>query len=265
MQKYQVGIGDKPQNTASGGQVCAAALKAIKHSRKKRLRQALFLALFFPEFLIRHHCADQPRGKVFSDSGEGCIVYTSMGKMILAETLASSHQTDSVDFNTLVYAHARFLVNIAYAVLRNSEDAEDVAQEAFLKAFRAGGLEKVENMRAWLGRIAWRLALNRLRQRTGIEKKICPGDLLKTLPSREKGAEELLIRKEREMLLEKLLQALPHDLRDACVLLTVEGMTSGTVSKILGISESTVRDRHSRARKMMKEKLAVLMEGSYEP
>jgi RNA polymerase sigma-70 factor (ECF subfamily) len=185
--------------------------------------------------------------------------------MILAETLASSRETDSVDFNTLVYAHARFLVNVAYAVLRNSEDAEDVAQEVFLNAFRAGGLEKVENMRAWLGRIAWRLSLNRLRQRSGIGKKISAEDLLRTLPSREKGAEEVLIRKEREILFEKLLQSLPQDLRDASVLLAVEGITSGCAAGILGISESSVRDRFSRARKMMKEKLAAFMEGSNEP
>jgi RNA polymerase sigma-70 factor, ECF subfamily len=187
-----------------------------------------------------------------------------MEKMILAETLASSRE-DSVDFNTLVYAHARFLINVAYGVLRNSEDAEDVAQEAFLKAFRAGSLEKVENIRAWLGRITWRLALNRLRQRSGTENKISSGDLLRTLPSREKGAEEVLIRKEREMLLERLLQSLPPDLRDTSLLLTVEGMTSRSAAAILGISESSVRDRLSRARKMMKEKLAALMEESNEP
>jgi len=188
-----------------------------------------------------------------------------MGKMILAETLASSHETAAVDFNTLVYAHARFLINVAYAVLRNSEDAEDVAQEAFLKAFRAGGLEKVQNMRAWLGRITWRLALNRLRQRSGIEKKTSSADLLRTLPSREKDAEEVLIRKEREMLFDRILQSLPQDLRDASVLLAVEGITSGCAAGILGISESSVRDRFSRARKMMKEKLAAFMEGSNEP
>ena len=183
----------------------------------------------------------------------------------MAEMLASSHEPGSVDFNALVYAHARFLINIAYGILRNPEDAEDVAQEAFLKAFRAGGLEKVENMRAWLGRITWRLALNRLRQKSGTQKMITSEDLLRTLPSREKGAEEVLIRKEREILFEKLLQSLPQDLRDASVLLTVEGMTSRGAAGILGISESSVRDRLSRARKMMKDKLAVLMEGSDEP
>ena len=219
----------------------------------------------FPIVFDRTLFAPTRFGKIISDGGGRCIVYTNMEKMILAEMLASSHEPGSVDFNALVYAHARFLINIAYGILRNPEDAEDVAQEAFLKAFRAGGLEKVENMRAWLGRITWRLALNRLRQKSGTQKKISSEDLLRTLPSREKGAEEVLIRKEREMLLERLLRSLPQDLWDTYLLLTIEGMTSRSAAAILGISESSVRDRVSRARNMMKEKLAALMEGSNEP
>jgi len=188
-----------------------------------------------------------------------------MEKMLLAEMpITSSCNADTFDFKGLVFAHGRFVLDVAYSVLRNLQDAEDVAQETFFRAFRAGNLEKVEHMRAWLGRIAWRLALNRSRSRFS-DKEIRSDELLRTLPSKETRADELLIRKERTILLERLLGSFPQDLRDAFLLLTVEEMNSRCAAEILGISESSVRDRLSRARKLMKAKLASLMEGCNEP
>jgi len=188
-----------------------------------------------------------------------------MERMILAEMpIASSIDTDTLDFETLVYAHGRFVLNVAYAVLRNSEDAEDVAQETFFRAFCSGNLANVEHMRAWLGRIAWRLALNRRRRHSGSRQAIESDEVLRTMPSQAAGAEELLIRKERGVLLERLLSSLPSDLRETFVLLTVEEMTSHNAGEILGISESSVRNRLFRVRKLMKEKLAILMERSNE-
>jgi RNA polymerase sigma-70 factor (ECF subfamily) len=188
-----------------------------------------------------------------------------MEKMILAEMpVAPSRDTETVDFETVVYAHGRFVMNIAYSVLRNSEDAEDVAQETFFRAFRSGNLEKIEHVRSWLGRIAWRLALNRARSRSGEQQKVQSQDLLRTMQSREAGAEELLIRRERALLLERILLSLPHDLRETFVLLAVEEMTSRSAAEILCIPESSVRNRLLRARRLIKEKLAALMEESNE-
>jgi RNA polymerase sigma-70 factor, ECF subfamily len=190
-----------------------------------------------------------------------------MEKMILAELpVASSCNAETLDFDALVHAHGRFILNIAYSVLRNSEDAEDVAQETYFKAFRSGNLDRVEHMRAWLGRIAWRLALNRIRRRrSGNHQGIQSDDLFRTMPSLETGAEELLIRKERESQLERVLLSLPSDLREAFILLTVEEMTSRDAAQILEIPESSVRNRLFRARALLKEKLQALMEGRNEP
>jgi len=189
-----------------------------------------------------------------------------MEKMILAAMpIASSCEADNLDFDTLVFAHGRFVLNIAYSVLRNPEDAEDIAQETFFKAFRAGDLGKIRHMRAWLGRIAWRLALNRSRNRSGDQRTIRSEDLFRNLPAWETSAEELLFRKERAILLERVLLSLPRDLRETFVLLTVEEMTSQSAAEILGIPESSVRNRLFRARKVMKEKLTALAEGHNEP
>jgi RNA polymerase sigma-70 factor, ECF subfamily len=189
-----------------------------------------------------------------------------MEKLILAQaTVASSCETETVDFDALVHAHGHFVLNIAYSVLRNLEDAEDIVQETFFKAFRSGNLDRIEHMRSWLGCIAWRLAVNRIRSHPAKQSKIQSGDLLRTMPSRDTGAEELLIRKERGALLERILQTIPRELRETFALLTVEEMTSRNAAEILGIPESSVRNRFLRARTLIKEKLAALMEESHEP
>jgi RNA polymerase sigma-70 factor (ECF subfamily) len=189
-----------------------------------------------------------------------------MEKMILADTpIASSCKEDTLDFDTLVFAHGHFVLGIAYSVLRNPEDAEDIAQETFFRTFRAGDLGKVKHIRAWLGRIAWHLALNRSRNGSGDRRMIRSDDLIRTLPARETGAEELLIREERAVLLERVLLSLPRDLRETFVLLTVEEMTSQSAAAILGIPESSVRNRLLRARKAIKEKLTALAEENNEP
>lgn len=188
-----------------------------------------------------------------------------MENLILDQiTVTSPRDAGTLDFDNLVQTHGRFLLNVAYSVLRNSDDAEDVVQETFLKAFRTGHLDRIENMRAWLGRIAWHFALNRLRGRSKNRQQVQSDDLLRTLPAREAGAEELLIRKEREALLERILLAIPRRLRETFVLLTIEEMTSRDAAAILGIPESSVRNRLLRARRLLREKMATLLEGTDE-
>jgi len=181
-----------------------------------------------------------------------------MERAILAETPLT--QSGAVDFDTLVQAYGRLVLNIAYAVLRNAEDAEDIVQETFFRAFRSREIDKVERIQGWLSCIAWRLALNRLKKRSKVDRTVQLEELIRTLPVQEPGAEELLLKKERETLLERLLPSLPTELRETFVLLTVDGMTSPVAAEVLGISESSVRDRMFRVRKLLKEKLSALME-----
>jgi RNA polymerase sigma-70 factor, ECF subfamily len=189
-----------------------------------------------------------------------------MEKMILAEMPVESSCDDNVlDFDTLVHTYGRYVMSVAYAVIRNPEDAEDVVQETFFRAFRSDNLSNIEHMKAWLGRIAWRLALNRSRNRSRDPKKIQSDELLRTFPAQETGAEELLIRKERMALLDRVLLTLPRDLRETFILLTVDEMTSRSAAEILCIPESSVRNRLFRARGLIKEKLAALMEERNEP
>ena len=64
-------------------------------------------------------------------------------------------------FNALVKRQTRFVFRVAYAVLRNTHDAEEVVQETFLKLYRTGAWERIENERGFLARTAWRIAVDR--------------------------------------------------------------------------------------------------------
>jgi RNA polymerase sigma-70 factor (ECF subfamily) len=166
----------------------------------------------------------------------------------------------AVDFESLVRVHARFVFKIAFVMLRHTEDAEDVVQETFLRALRSGKADRIDNMRAWLARIAWRLSLDRVRHRSGRMMREQPADLLAALPASGPGAEELLLHAEKLRLLEMLLHEIPRGLRDALLLCTVEGMTAEEVGEVLGTSASSVRNRVNRARTRLKERLTAWME-----
>src|SRR6476646_6776894 len=67
------------------------------------------------------------------------------------------------DVEMIVRTHARLVFRVAYSVLRNREDAEDAAQETYIRLMRQD-LNKIEDPRLWLARVAWRVAVDRVRK-----------------------------------------------------------------------------------------------------
>jgi len=161
-----------------------------------------------------------------------------------------------VTLEELVREHARTVFRVAYSMVRNHADAEDVAQETFLRAARHGRLDSIENPRAWLVKIAWRLALDRVKrtQHQPLE------EVVETLRATEGPLDEALSQQQRSDLLRQLVATLPTDLRQVIVLSTVEEMTSADIAEVLGIPEGSVRTRAMRARQMLKQKLAAKLE-----
>src|SRR5271167_1512330 len=107
---------------------------------------------------------------------------------------------------TVVREHARFVFKVAYSVLRNSHDAEDVVQEVYLRVHRSG-IKGVDDMRAWLARVTFRLAIDRVRRPQALE-------LPETeMASCEPDAEHLAIHRQRMEQVHRLIAALPEELR----------------------------------------------------
>src|SRR6266446_4441144 len=144
---------------------------------------------------------------------------------------------------------------VARGVLRNIADAEDVAQEALLRAYRRfDRLRDRNRFRAWLVRIAFRLALDRLRSGKRRELR----DTLWSQPEHHPPAataEDLAASNEFQAHLESALAELPEKLRLVLLLAAMEGHTIEEIAAVVGISVGTVKSRIFYARKQLAEKL----------
>jgi RNA polymerase sigma-70 factor, ECF subfamily len=143
---------------------------------------------------------------------------------------------------------------VAYGVLRHRENAEDVAQEAFVRAHRSiAQLRDRESFRAWLVRTTWRLAIDRIRtdKRRAIREMAVQSEP-------DASAEQLASAQERARRLWTAIDELPEKLRIAIVLASIEGHDVGEVGRLLDIPEGTVKSRLFLARKQLAEKLQCL-------
>lgn len=141
---------------------------------------------------------------------------------------------------------------VAYGVLRQREDAEDVAQEALVRAHRKlGSLRNPERLRAWLVRISWRLALDhrRSRRRRLAREQSWVG------AAAEPDAADLADASRFRERLWQAIDALPEKLRLVLVLAGIEGHRIGEVAALLQLPEGTVKSRLFLARKRLAEVL----------
>src|SRR5271169_121455 len=122
-----------------------------------------------------------------------------------------------------VRQHARFVFRVAYGVLRNSHDAEDVVQEVFLRVHR-DGTRGVRDLPAWLATIAFRLALDRKRRPAALD--IAEFEIA----SREAGAEQSAIGRQDFERVHRLIASLPDDLRHPLLLSVVEELNSRQIA-----------------------------------
>jgi len=153
-------------------------------------------------------------------------------------------------FAELVGRQSRFVFLVAYSVLRNVHDAEDVVQDTFLKLHRSGAWENLENERGFLATAAWRLAVDRTRR-----PKTVP-EVERSVPSHEQE----VIGEDMQATVHRLIDGLPEEFRLPLALSAIEEMSSPQIAAMLQIPEGTVRSRIARARAMLKERLAAHLE-----
>jgi len=183
----------------------------------------------------------------------------------LATIERSQDESRNEMLETLVREHSRLVYRIAYAVLRGHHDAEDATQETFMRVLRySSKLAAVEDPKTWLARIAWRVAVDRSRQR-GRTREIALDDPEKPIPeaaSSDAPADETLHGAELIAALERVIAAPPEKLREPLILSTIEEMSPREVAATLGINEAAVRSRVFRARQILKERLAQRLVGN---
>jgi len=160
------------------------------------------------------------------------------------------HELDR-EFEARLVESSTLAFRVAYSVLRHREDAEDVAQEAFAKAYRNfRQLRDRDRFRAWLARMTWRLAIDRCRAVHRRQKvELAATDTGGTTPA------DVVETREREELLWKAIDTLPTKLRMVVVLASIEGHEVKDVASLLGIPKGTVKSRLFVARQRLKEQL----------
>jgi RNA polymerase sigma factor (sigma-70 family) len=154
------------------------------------------------------------------------------------------------EFEARLVESSGLAFRVAYSVLRHREDAEEVAQEAYAKAYRTfHQLRDRDRFRAWLVRMTWRLALDRQRsdRRRAMREVADPGTVVSTTPADSVGALE------RDAQLWQAIDALPDKLRVVVVLAAIEGRDVQEVGRLIGVPEGTVRSRLFLARQRLRE------------
>src|SRR4026209_1421006 len=143
---------------------------------------------------------------------------------------------------------------VAYGVLRHRQDAEDVAQEAFAKAYRSfHQLRDRDRFKAWLVRMTSPLAIDRWRSD---RRRSAPAGHAET--SEVPTTEDLALSRERAEQLWRAIDPLPEKLRIVTIMGAIEGHDIRAMARVLDLPEGTVKSRLYLARKGLAESLRCL-------
>jgi RNA polymerase sigma-70 factor (ECF subfamily) len=168
------------------------------------------------------------------------------------------------EFARMVDAFSAKIYRLALKMLQNQQDAEDILQETFIKAFKAlPRFEGRSSLSTWLYRIATNEALMHLRRKhphhisveqpSDDEEQPAPLEIVDwcCLPEGE------LMSAESRANLEQVIEKLPHSLRVVFLLRDIEGLSTKEAADVLDLSEGAVKTRLSRARLQLREMLSV--------
>ena len=158
------------------------------------------------------------------------------------------------DLAALVRDYSGLLYRVALSLLRNAAEAEDVVQDVFLRVLqRQGELGRIAEIRAWLVRITWNLAIDRMR-------KIRPDQMdemfAAELVSREMPADKAIEETGRIRRVLAAVEGLPKLERQVLLLSAMQELSNAEIAAVVGKSESSIRSLLFRARTRLRERIA---------
>jgi RNA polymerase sigma factor (sigma-70 family) len=162
------------------------------------------------------------------------------------------------NFEEAVLAHLDAAHNLARWLTRNKQDAEDVVQEAYLRAFRFFPRFRGGDARAWLMRIvrntcySWLHANRHLQDATEFDEKLFSPD------ERNPNPEEVVLQNHSSALVRQALEMLPPNFREVLILRELEGLSYREIANITAMPTGTVMSSLSRARKRLRQVLTGL-------
>ncbi len=180
-----------------------------------------------------------------------------------AELVRRALARDADAFRTIMQRHNRRLYRIARGILRNSTEAEDAVQDAYIAAFsHLAGYRGDSSLATWLSRITMNEALGRLRRRRSVGE-IAPLEEARTeaeiiqfpLSAPNDDPERTMAQREILRLVEQAIDELPDVYRLVFVSRVVEGMSIEETADLVGIKPETVKTRLHRARQLVRDHL----------
>jgi RNA polymerase sigma-70 factor (ECF subfamily) len=177
------------------------------------------------------------------------------------ELVARSIGGDAESFNQLILRWERPIYALAYRTIGREEDARDVCQETFLRAFRAlPGFRGQAKFSSWLYRIALNLCRDWIRRerRTGFVQPPEDTDLMDLIAAEEpsESIEDLVARKDQIRAIERVMARLPEEQRTAIVLKEYHGLTFQEIADLMGCPLSTVKTRLYQGLSVLRRELA---------
>src|SRR6267142_761833 len=177
-----------------------------------------------------------------------------------AELVARARGRDEAAIRSIMQANNRRLYRLARGILRNDGEAEDVVQEAYVRAFtHLESFRGDSSLSTWLSRIAMNEALGRLRRRRpAVELDALPPGALEAqiiqFPlSAVADPEKSMAQREIQAVVEHAIDELPEAFRLVFITRVIEGMNVEETAEILGLKPETVKTRLHRARAMLRD------------
>ncbi|MCB1124257.1 MAG: RNA polymerase sigma factor, partial [Verrucomicrobiae bacterium] len=195
--------------------------------------------------------------KIYNDS-------STIEELSDASLVTASLGGDRQACGIIVNRYQRLLCSLAYSNLGNLSESEDVAQEAFVEAWKKlGNLREPDKLKSWLcGILRFKISHHRrskARQPISYADELPEADLLE---SNNEPIEDVAMKAEEQNLLWQALEAVPETYRETLVLYYREHRSMEHVASALEISEDAVKQRLSRGRKLLQEKMMSFVEGA---
>jgi RNA polymerase sigma-70 factor (ECF subfamily) len=167
-------------------------------------------------------------------------------------------------FEEVIMPHLDAAYNLARWLTRNEHDAEDVVQDAFLRAFRFFGGFRGGNSRSWLLSIVRNAGYTWLQKNRKHELETISDEETHEVEDAASNPETLVLKSAHQQMVQQALEELPVEFREITVLRELEGMSYKEIAEVANVPVGTVMSRLARARKQLHTSLAkrLQMEGS---
>lgn len=182
--------------------------------------------------------------------------------------IRKAKQGDMHAFEELILKHEKIVYNLALRMMNHSEDAKDISQEVFLKAYRSlCNFDERSAFSTWLYRITHNTCIDEMRKRKGkqnysLEEELEneAGSMQRQIADEGDTPEESLLREEQKSEILQALDNLSAEHKAAIVLRDVKGLSYEEIAEILEVSLGTVKSRISRGRNQLKNEILKIRE-----